>query len=78
MGNTPGVTPGQIRTAKADFEQQYGQLPSPQWRLMGEALRSADAVLSGLEDRLHRDEADAAAKRLQQVSVRYSSCCYLV
>ena len=74
MGSAPGASPAQIRTTKASFEQQYGQLPSPQWRLLGEALRSADAVLSGLEDRQRRDEAAQAAasaaeadRRLQQV-----------
>ena len=74
LGNAPGATPAQIRTAKAEFEEQYAQLPSPQWRLLGEAQRSADVVLSGLEDRVRREEASRAAasaadadRRLQQV-----------
>ena len=67
LGSAPGTTAEQIRSAKAEFEQQYAQLPSPQWRLLGEAQRSADVVLHALEDRQRRSEAAEADRRLQQV-----------
>ena len=70
LASRPGTTPAQLREAKARFEEQYDQLPSPQWQLKREAVRTADTILQSLEDRVRKEEAAQAAASAAEANRR--------